>query len=66
MRQVYEYTQRAAEYRQMAAKSSNDDCRWQLLHMADTWESLARVCAEQIERQRRISAVETYANGHAG
>jgi hypothetical protein len=65
MRQVYEYQQRAAEFRQMAARSSNDYCRGQLLHMADTWESLARDRAQQIESQKRIAALETYANGDA-
>jgi hypothetical protein len=62
MQQVYEYQQRAAEFRQMAARSSNDYCRGQLLHMADTWESLARNRAEQIESQKRIAALGTYAS----
>jgi hypothetical protein len=63
MRKVEEYKKHAEECRQLAAAASNDENRRQLLEMAETWESLARDRHEQLQRQKRISRLETAPEG---
>jgi hypothetical protein len=62
MRKVEEYLRHVQECRQLAASSSNEESRRQLLEMADTWDSLARDRQEQVARQQRIGALETSKN----
>jgi hypothetical protein len=64
MRKVEEYRNNAAECRQLAARSSNNESRSQLIQMAETWEALAKDRGEQIERQKRIAAFETHGDGN--
>jgi hypothetical protein len=66
MRKVEEYRRNADECRQLATRSSNDETRTQLLHMAETWEGLARDREEQIARQERMSALDGSGDGDGG
>lgn len=59
MRKVEDYKRHADECRLLAAGATNDDTRRQLLDMVETWESLARDRAAQIDRKKRIAAWET-------
>ena len=63
MRKVEEYRRHADECRQLAAQSSNEETRSQLLQMAETWAGLARDRGEQISRQERITALEAKGDG---
>jgi hypothetical protein len=66
LRKVEEYRRHADECRKLAAASTHDESRQQLLQMAETWEGLARDREEQIARQERISRLESDGNdnGH--
>jgi hypothetical protein len=50
VRKVEDYLQHAAECRQLATATGNDEHRQMLLEMAKTWESLAQDRAEQLAR----------------
>jgi hypothetical protein len=54
VRKVEDYLQHAAECRQLAAATANDEHRQMLLEMAKTWESLAQDRAEQLARLKRM------------
>jgi hypothetical protein len=55
VRKVEDYLQHAAECRQLAAATANDEHRQMLLEMAKTWESLAHDRAEQqLTRLKRM------------
>jgi hypothetical protein len=58
MRKIEEYKRHADECRQLAAISSNEETRAQLLEMAQTWTELARNREDQIVRHERIDALE--------
>lgn len=55
MRKIEDYLRHAADCQQMAHNAASDDHRQMLLHMAETWEGLARDRSEQLARQKRIS-----------
>jgi hypothetical protein len=54
VRKVEDYLQHAAECRQLAAATANDEHRQMLLEMAKTWESLAHDRVEQLARLKRM------------
>jgi len=54
VRKVEDYLQHAAECRQLAAATANDEHRQMLLEMAKTWESLAQDRGEQLARLKRM------------
>jgi hypothetical protein len=54
VRKVEDYLQHAAECRQLAAATVNEEHRQMLLEMAKTWESLAQDRAEQLARLKRM------------
>lgn len=57
MRKIEDYKKHAAECRQMAAQATNEEHRQMLLHMAETWESLANDRKDQIARKKRIATL---------
>jgi hypothetical protein len=59
MKNADEYRARADECRQMAKRSRTSPERDMLLNMASTWDALAVNRAAEIDRQRRIQALES-------
>jgi hypothetical protein len=63
MKKVEGYRQHANECRSMANRSRPPEERAMLLNMATTWDSLAVDREAHIERQRRLAALESGADG---
>jgi hypothetical protein len=58
MKKVEDYKRHAEECRAMARVMANEEQRQGLLTMAETWDGLAANRATQIERQKRIDALD--------
>jgi hypothetical protein len=58
MKKVEDYKRQAAECRAMARVAANEEQRQGLLAMAETWDGLAENRATQVERQKRIDALD--------
>ena len=63
MKKAEEYQLHASECRLLAARSRSPEEREMLLHMAATWESLAVDREAQVERQKRLDALEKPGGG---
>jgi hypothetical protein len=58
MQKVKDYRTHAQECRDLAARAGNDSDRQMLLDMAATWETMAIGRAQQLQRNRRIRALD--------
>jgi len=58
MKKVEDYKRQAAECRAMARVAANEEQRQGLLAMAETWDGLAANRVTQVERQKRIDALD--------
>ena len=58
MRKVEDYKRHAEECRAMARNASNEEHRQGLVRMAETWESLATDRLAQLERLKRLEALD--------
>jgi hypothetical protein len=58
MKKVEDYKRQADECRAMARATSNEEQRQGLLAMAETWDGLAANRTTQVERQKRIDALD--------
>jgi hypothetical protein len=63
MKKVEGYRQHAKECRSMANRSRSPEEKAMLLNMASTWYSLADDREAHIERQKRLAALESGADG---
>jgi hypothetical protein len=63
MRKVDDYRRHADECRAMARNATNDEHRQGLLNMAETWDRLAADRIAQMERQKRIDALDGLTEG---
>ena len=63
MKKVEDYKRQAAECRAMARVAANEEQRQGLLAMAETWDGLAANRVAQVERQKRIDALDQPSGG---
>jgi hypothetical protein len=57
MRKIEDYKVHAEECRELASRARNDSDRQMLLNMAATWEAMAVGRAEQLQRNKRLKAL---------
>jgi hypothetical protein len=58
MQKIEHYRLRAQECRELASRARNESDRQMLLNMAETWETMAVGRAQQLQRNKRLRALD--------